>query len=299
LARTERRRVQRPKQAPRPERERGRKRAPKQPTVEETLFFSRLRRQAKWVFVLLAVAFAFTFVVFGVGSGGSGLGDLLFLEGGGQSGDQPSVEEAREKLEENPRSAEAQYELAQALQAEGKTEEAITALERYTQLRPSDREKLEELAGLYLTKAQAAEQRARIAQVEASLVTGGGIFNLTFQGPKDEAIALGDPVAPSIEDAVSGESNEELNKHFTEMSGAYRDAKDTYERVVKVAPNDASAFQNLALAAQQAGDTQRAIEAFEKFIELAPDDPSVGIVKEQLKQLRASLQPAVQAQPAG
>jgi tetratricopeptide (TPR) repeat protein len=251
------------------------------------------------VFVLLAVAFAFTFVIFGVGSGGSGLGDLLFLDSGGQTGDQPSVEEARDKLEKNPRSAEAQYELAQALQTEGETDEAITALERYAQLRPSDREKLEELAGLYLTKAQAAEQRARIAQFESTLVTGGGVFNVTFQGPKKETIPLGDPAASSIEDAVSGEANEELNTHFTEMSAAYKDAQETYERVVKVAPNDASAFQNLALAAQQAGDTQRAIEAFEKFIELAPDDPSVEIVKEQLKQLRASLQPAIQAQPSG
>src|SRR2546421_10139375 len=47
------------------------------PTIEQTMFFPRLRRQAKWVFLLLAVIFAGGFVFFGVGSGSTGLGDLL------------------------------------------------------------------------------------------------------------------------------------------------------------------------------------------------------------------------------
>src|SRR5205823_10734598 len=46
------------------------------PTVEQTMFFPRLRRQAKWMFVFLAFVFAAGFVFFGVGSG-SGIGDLL------------------------------------------------------------------------------------------------------------------------------------------------------------------------------------------------------------------------------
>ena len=41
------------------------------------MFFPRLRRQAKWVFVFLAFVFAAGFVFFGVGSGSTGLGDLL------------------------------------------------------------------------------------------------------------------------------------------------------------------------------------------------------------------------------
>src|SRR5216110_1456005 len=45
------------------------------PTIEQTMFFPRLRRQAKWVFVLLVFVFAGGFVFFGVGSGSTGLGD--------------------------------------------------------------------------------------------------------------------------------------------------------------------------------------------------------------------------------
>src|SRR4051794_41238756 len=47
------------------------------PTIEQTMFFPRLRRQAKWVFVLLVFVFAGGFVFFGVGSGSTRLGGLL------------------------------------------------------------------------------------------------------------------------------------------------------------------------------------------------------------------------------
>ena len=45
--------------------------------IEDTLFFTRLRRHAKWMFVFLALIFGLGFVVFGVGSDqGTGIGDL-------------------------------------------------------------------------------------------------------------------------------------------------------------------------------------------------------------------------------
>ena len=45
--------------------------------VEDTMFFPRLRRHAKWMFALLALMFALGFVGFGVGAGGIGFGDIL------------------------------------------------------------------------------------------------------------------------------------------------------------------------------------------------------------------------------
>ena len=50
------------------------------------MFFPRLRRHAKWMFVLLAVFFAGGFVIFGVGAGGTGIGDILSgrSSGGGE-----------------------------------------------------------------------------------------------------------------------------------------------------------------------------------------------------------------------
>ena len=44
------------------------------PSIEDTMFFPRLRRHAKWMFVFLAVALGGGFVLFGVGAGGTGVG---------------------------------------------------------------------------------------------------------------------------------------------------------------------------------------------------------------------------------
>ena len=44
--------------APRP-------RASTAPSIEDTMFFPRLRRHAKWMFVLLALVFGLGFVIFG------------------------------------------------------------------------------------------------------------------------------------------------------------------------------------------------------------------------------------------
>ena len=53
------------------------------------MFFMRLRRSTKPVFIFLALVFALSFVFLGVGSGSSGIGDLLrgnfHLFGGGSS----------------------------------------------------------------------------------------------------------------------------------------------------------------------------------------------------------------------
>ena len=70
------------------------------------MFFPRLRRHAKWIFVLLALVFGLGFVLFGVGAGGTGLGDLL-RDNGATGGNGPSVEDARKRTEENPKDAQA------------------------------------------------------------------------------------------------------------------------------------------------------------------------------------------------
>jgi hypothetical protein len=48
-------------------------------SAEDLMFFPKLRRRAKWVFLLLAIAFGIGFVAFGVGTGvgGTSIGDVL------------------------------------------------------------------------------------------------------------------------------------------------------------------------------------------------------------------------------
>ena len=49
------------------------------------LFYERIKRHGKWVFILLAVTFGATFVLGGVGAGGIGIFDLIG-KGGGSGG---------------------------------------------------------------------------------------------------------------------------------------------------------------------------------------------------------------------
>ena len=71
------------------------------------MFFPRLRKQAKWMFLLLALVFGVGFVFFGVGGNlpGTSLGDILSNSAG--TGGGPSESELRDRIEENPNNAAA------------------------------------------------------------------------------------------------------------------------------------------------------------------------------------------------
>ena len=55
-----------------------------------------------------------------------------------------------------------------------------------------------------------------------------------------------------------------------------------------LAPKDPNIQLELAQSAQQSGDSATAIAAYQAFLKLAPDDPSAGIVKQQIAQLKAA-----------
>ena len=83
------------------------------PSIEDTMFFPRLRRHAKWMFVFLALVFGLGFVVFGVGAGGTGVGDI-FRDS--NSSTAQSVSDARKETEQRPKDARAWRDYATALE---------------------------------------------------------------------------------------------------------------------------------------------------------------------------------------
>ena len=136
----------------------------------DALFFQRLRRQAKWVFVFLAFIFAFSFVVFGVGSEvPGGVADILQGGGGGSA----DVGGARERTQENPGDADAWRDLATALQQDGRPEEAIAPLERYVTLEPKDADALGSLASLYIIRANNLGEQLRARRRRRRWTTRG------------------------------------------------------------------------------------------------------------------------------
>ncbi len=150
------------------------------PSIEDTMFFPRLRRHAKWMFVFLAVALGGGFVLFGVGAGGTGVGDIL-RGGGGSSG--PSISSAQARTEENPKDVEAWRDLSTAYQAEGKTDEAIEAQKTVVVLAPKNTDALRELASLYLAQAGAKQREAQILQIQAAYQGVGQGFPGAFTSP--------------------------------------------------------------------------------------------------------------------
>jgi len=247
------------------------------------MFFPRLRRHTKWMFVLLALVFGLGFVVFGVGAGGTGIGDIF--RGRSSGGTTKSVSSAQKEVKQHPGQPQGYRDLATALQADGKTDESIVPLERYTQLKPKDADAYGELAGLYLARANREQRRGQDAQLAAADVTGGSIFGANLQLGSGQTLGQ-DPVSQ----AVQTQSNTVLTDAYSKASAAYSKAESTYKRLVLVRPEDPSIRLQLATTAQQGGDIAGAIAAYKAFLKLAPDDSNAPLVKAQLKQLRQAQQ---------
>jgi len=255
--------------------------------VEDTMFFPKLRSHAKWVFVLLAVVFMTSFVFLGVGSGSSGLGNLLqgnwsnlFSSGNGTSA---QVSKARSSIAKNPKDYAAYRNLATALNSQGKTDEAISTLQKLTSIHPKDVAGLTQLAGLYLSQGQTAQnQAATIQQSETKLVSP---TDFTPASTTDLGKAYGSLTDP-IENAVSGQSNAKFNEAYSKMTTAYSQAVSAYKNAAKYNPNDPQVQVALATTAEAANDLPTAISAFQRALKLAPNDPSASAIRARIKQLQ-------------
>lgn len=260
--------------------QRARSRRPAR-TAEQTMFFPMLRRQAKWVFVLLVIVFGLGFVIFGVGSGGGiGLGDLF--SGSSGTSKQVSASEAQKKIAANRKDAKAWKELASALETEGRLGGAIAAWTQYTKLRPKNTDALATLGGLYARKANGLQTKVQSAQVQAQEASAGSLFQLTLNSPKNQPVIS----PPVINQTISTRATSRLQTLFAKMQGAWTNAETVYKKLA-ARTKDAQTVLQLGQVAQQAGDTTTAISAYKRFIKLAPDDPTVPLVRQQLKALRS------------
>ena len=241
------------------------------------------------MFVFLALVFGLSFVVFGVGSEvPGGIADAVSL-GGGNTG-QPSVGDARERVEENPRNPRALRQYARALSTAGRGDEAIAPLKEYTELRPRNADALQELAALQLAKADRLRDDAQIVQLQAQELAPGQSFSLPPTTLLGQAL-----VSAPVTDAVNTITNERINRAIAGAQVAFGDTKETYQKLARVTPEDATVQLQLADIAVQAQDVPTAIAAYKRFLELAPDDPNAELVREQLRRLT---QAAAVAPPA-
>jgi len=253
-------------------------------SAEDLMFFPKLRRRAKWVFLLLAIAFAIGFVAFGVGTGvgGTSIGDVLrdFL---GRQNTGTSIDDAHKNALAHPKDPNAQFAYANALQAQGRTQEAIAALEAYTALKPKDTDALRQLANLWGSVANKARQDQQIASAQANQVSAASSIAVP------DSAFLRDVEQNKIAQTLAEQANARASAAQARAQSAAASQQKIYEQLTLLIPDDPSVFLSLGIAAQEANDAESAIAAYKKFLALAPNDPSAPQVKQQIDFLEQQL----------
>jgi tetratricopeptide (TPR) repeat protein len=251
------------------------------PSVESTMFFPRLRRQAKWVFVFLAFVFAAGFVFFGVGSGSTGLGDLLRgnfnIFGSGGSTTSTAVKNALKRTQAHPKDPEAWRALATAYSGDGKLDQANKANEHLLKLRPNDTSTLQSVAGFYETRAQnkANEASSLQAGLPASI---GTILGLSQTSQLGQALS-NDPTTTQLQ--------QKINAAITAENSALQKDTATYKRLAKLQPDDVNTQFHYAQLADLTGDAPSAVKAYQRVVRLAPKDPAAQQARQRIAALGA------------
>jgi tetratricopeptide (TPR) repeat protein len=245
------------------------------------MFFPKLRRRAKWVFLFLAIAFAGSFVFFGVGAGGSGIGDYLSdLLNRPVATDGPNLEDAREAVQENPDNAEARLDLATAAARDGEIDEAIASLERYRTMRPDDADALRTLASLYAQKIGEAQDRSDIASNEAAEAS----LPKTF-APDDSAF-LQEVLGNAISDSVSSQAEARAQAANAEVQSNAILQQNVLADLTELVDDEPLLFLQFAQAAETAQDYPTAVEAYETFLEKAPNNPNAELIEQRVESLK-------------
>jgi cytochrome c-type biogenesis protein CcmH/NrfG len=258
----------------------------KPPQWQEELFFQRLRNHAKWIYVALAIAFAGTFVLLGVGSGSNGISSALqnLFSSNGSSG--PAISGLQHKTEQHPNNAADWRALATALETKHRTAEAITALERYTALKPKDASALTELAGQYTQRATDLQTQVQTAQQQSQTADPEAAFAPAATTPLGKVFASPSGLQSPISSVVSQTVGSQATALYQQYQQVISQREGAYKRVAALTPNDPTAQISLGQAALNAQDTATAITAFKKFLKLAPQDPEAVYARNALKQLQ-------------
>jgi tetratricopeptide (TPR) repeat protein len=266
----------------------------KQQTWEDQLFFARLRRHTKWMFVLLALVFAVGFVAFGVGSGSTGVGGLgdIFnsVFGTSTSGIDGRIKSDQKKLDANPGDVQAALDLSTLYQQKQESSKAVAVLKKTSNAKPKNLDVLNALAGIYRNDAAAAKNSAADAQnaLASRAVTPPGLdMNSTI----GQAFA-GDPLSQDLRTKAT--------EAFNNLTTAYAKAESAYKAVADAAkgtpqePNAQLALAGVAVEAVQitgqTSDIEVAIAAYKRYLKLEPNGVSANQARQTLQQLQPFLQ---------
>jgi len=270
-------------------RARGRRRHSGGGNPNQDLFFVRLRRHQRWVYAALAVVFGLSFVLLGVGSGGNG-GLIENFTGLFSGSGSSSVSKAQDEIKKDP--VKGYQDLALAYEEKGDLKNASEALKSYLVIKKTDAATWATLAGLemsqgttFATQYQNAQQAAQTADPSAPFLPGGILGSAVGQNPTYQGAS---------QDAATRTS-----LLYQKAVGAYGDAVTHYQRASKLRPKNTSYLQQLATAAQNAGNTKVTVNALKRYLKVDPNAPQRKRIEQQIAALQQPSTPTVQSGGGG
>lgn len=239
------------------------------------MFFMRLRRGAKWVFVLLIFAFAFGFLFSGVGGGGGGdiISQLLGMRGGNP------VKSAESAVKKRPGDANAWNQLAILYQGKGRQTDAIHAYERYLKLKPNDLLGLSQISNLW--RGIATQRWYEYSAIAQDLRSASN--PLGSSDPLQKFLGSSDPLLTPYTDT--------LNTQAGNAYGAFLKAAKSWEAIDVRYLNATPVGDKLARAqaeiqvgdsAGNANDLTTAIKAYKEYLRLVPGSKMAPQVRKAL-----------------
>ncbi len=250
------------------------------------MFFPRLRNQAKWAFVFLILVFGGGFVFLGVGSGGLDLGQLIRDAFGNRTSSGTSVSQAQKRVSERPFNSIARKDLANALEKNGRVDEAIAAWTVYTKLNPQDVTALQHVGQLELGQADRYFREAQLASLAQQDAGVGSAFRPSSTAKFGQALGE-DPIAA----ALSRQASTQLQGASVKYQTAAARAVGTYQQIVKLRPSDQQALFSLAQAADTLRQTPVAIRAYKRLLKFKLDPATAAQIRGRVKTLLQSSTP--------
>ena len=187
---------------------------------------------------------------------------------------------------------EGYQDLALAYEQKGDLKNAIEALKSYLVIKKKDAATWATLAGLemsqgntFATQYQNAQQAAQTADPSAPFLPGGTLGSAVGQNPTYQGAS---------QDAATRTS-----LLYQKATGAYGDAVTHYQRASKIRPKNTSYLQQLATAAQNAGNTKVTINALKRYLQVDPNAPQKKQIEQQIKALQQQSTPTVQSGGGG
>jgi len=179
----------------------------------------------------------------------------------------------RKAIEINPRNAVAYSNLAMALAAEQKTDEAIVAARKAIEIDPKLAEAHFNLSSFLVVKGRMEEalteclEAVRLVPTQADGHSRAGALLLAVGKPAEALEHLNEAIRLGATDPTVHFNLAQVLRSMAK----YAEAVPHYKEVLRRQPNNTSALNNLAMALAVLGRTDEAIEHMSKAIQLQPN----------------------------